>query len=294
MRFVIVTGMSGAGKTMALKFLEDIGFFCVDNLPPTLISKFAEICLRAESGMDKVALGIDIRGGELLKDLLPELSAIMAAKSVENANVGGLTPEILYLDASNETIIKRYKETRRSHPLAKKGTIEEGISKEAGMLSKIKDNADFIIDTTNVLTRELKEKINDIFLDGKKFENIIISVISFGFKNGIPNDSDMVFDARFLPNPFYIPEMRELTGNDAIVSDYVLGFDASREFLKKVEEMIEFLLPNFRIEGKNRLVISIGCMGGRHRSVAFTNELFKRLNEKGHSLLINHRDIEKR
>jgi len=285
MQFVIVTGMSGAGKTTALKFLEDIGFFCVDNLPPSLISKFAEISMRAGSGMEKVALGIDIRGGNLLDDLLPKIKELSDE----------IKTQIVFLEATDERIIKRYKETRRNHPLAvKEGggqTIESGIRRERQLLSEIRQKADFIIDTTHLLARQLKEKINDVFLDEKKFDSLIVTVMSFGYKYGVPNDSDLVFDVRFLPNPFYLQEMRELTGNDACVRDYVLGFPAASEFLEKLSDMFEFLLPHYRIEGKNRLVLSIGCTGGKHRSVTLANEICKRLKKNGHSVSLSHRNV---
>ena len=248
MKFVIVTGMSGAGKTTVLKFLEDINYFCADNLPPALLLKFAEL-FEQGSEIDKVALGIDIRGGRLFKDLFHGLSQL-----TEN----GYDYDILFLDASDESLIKRFKETRRSHPLSKTGSIAEGIQKERETLKDVKKRADYIIDTSNILTRELKEKINSIFVLNEKFESLIITVCSFGFKYGIPIDSDLVFDVRFLPNPFYIQELKEFTGNDECVSSYVIGFEESRIFLDYFTDMVEFLIPQYIKEGKNRLVISIG------------------------------------
>ena len=284
MRFVIVTGMSGAGKSTVLKFLEDINFFCVDNLPPALIPKFAELCYEQGGEIDKVAMGIDIRGGKLFSDLFSVLSELQSF---------GYDYEILFLDASEKTLIKRYKESRRSHPLSKGGSIAEGIAKERQMLEEVKKKATYIIETSHILTRELKEQINKIFLENQKFESLIITVCSFGFKYGIPVDSDLVFDVRFLPNPFYIQELKELTGNDAPVYDYVMNFEESNIFLEKLTDMLEFLIPQYIKEGKNQLIISIGCTGGKHRSVTLANALYKKLYEKNHNILLKHNDIEK-
>lgn len=284
MRFVIVTGMSGAGKTSALKFLEDINYFCVDNMPPALLPKFAELCYEQDGGIERVAMGIDIRGGKLFYDLFSVLFELQ-----EN----GYDYEILFLDASDHVLIKRYKETRRSHPLSRRESIEEGICKEREMLREVKAKATYIIDTSNVLTRELKEQINRIFQDDEKFESLVITVCSFGFKYGIPVDSDLVFDVRFLPNPYYIPELKELSGNDSPVSDYVMSFPESKEFLDKLVDMLEFLIPHYIKEGKNSLVISIGCTGGKHRSVTLANALFTALGQAHHTVLLKHNDVEK-
>lgn len=284
MRFVIVTGMSGAGKTSVLKFLEDINFFCVDNLPPALLPKFAELCYEQEGEIERVAMGIDIRGGRLFNDLFEVLSDLQDK---------GYEYEILYLDASDEVLIKRYKETRRSHPLSRNGSIQEGILKEREMLRDVKTKATYIIDTSQALTRQLKEQINDIFVENKKHENLVITIQSFGFKYGIPTDSDLVFDVRFLPNPFYIQELKELTGNDEPVSSYVMQFEESQTFLNKLVDMVEFLIPLYIKEGKNNLVISIGCTGGKHRSVTLANALYSALGEDKHMLLLKHHDIEK-
>lgn len=280
MKFIIVTGMSGAGKSSALKFLEDMGFFCIDNLPPFLISKLAQIYFQSDSQMKQVAIGIDIRGGELFKDLFSNL------QQLEKDDY-----KILFLDASDDSLVKRFKETRRAHPLAQNDRIITGIQKERAILQEVKDKANYIIDTSYMRTNELKEKINDIFIGEKKFDSLIINVMSFGFKYGIPHDSDLVFDVRFLPNPFYIPQLKEKTGNDFAVSDYVLKYDVSKKFLEKVLDLITFLIPNYIHEGKNQLVISIGCTGGKHRSVTLTNEIYKKLLAMSYSVLINHRDI---
>lgn len=284
MRFVIVTGMSGAGKTSVLKFLEDINFFCVDNLPPALLPKFAELCYEQEGEIERVAMGIDIRGGRLFNDLFEVLSDLQAK---------GYEYEILFLDASDEVLIKRYKETRRSHPLSRNGSIQEGILKEREMLRDVKTKATYIIDTSQALTRQLKEQINGIFVENKKHENLVITIQSFGFKYGIPTDSDLVFDVRFLPNPFYIQELKELTGNDEPVSSYVMQFEESQTFLQKLVDMVEFLIPLYIKEGKNNLVISIGCTGGKHRSVTLANALYAALGQDKHTMLLQHHDIEK-
>lgn len=284
MRFVIVTGMSGAGKTSVLKFLEDINFFCVDNLPPALLPKFAELCYEQEGEIERVAMGIDIRGGKLFNDLFEVLSSLQEK---------GYEYEILFLDASDEVLIKRYKETRRSHPLSRNGSIQEGIRKEREMLRDVKTKATYIIDTSQALTRQLKEQINGIFVENKKHENLVITIQSFGFKYGIPTDSDLVFDVRFLPNPFYIQELKEQTGNDEPVSSYVMQFEESQIFLQKLVDMVEFLIPLYIKEGKNNLVISIGCTGGKHRSVTLANALFAELGQEKHTLLLQHHDIEK-
>ncbi|MDR1537142.1 MAG: RNase adapter RapZ [Clostridiales bacterium] len=284
MHFLIVTGMSGAGKSTVLKFLEDAGYFCVDNLPPSLIPKFAEICYRPGSDIKQVALGIDVRGGKLFEDVFAGLEAL----SRDN-----LEYTILFLDASDETLVKRYKETRHSHPLAKNERVITGIDKEREMLSEVKKRASFIIDTSNTLTRQLKEMINEIIIKNKKFNSLMITVLSFGFKYGIPDDSDLVFDVRFIPNPFYIQELKEKTGLEAPVRSYVMKLDATKGFLEKWIDMLNFLIPHYVNEGKNQLVISVGCTGGKHRSVALAEWLFMTLQNQGLAAVINHRDIDK-
>ena len=283
MKFIIVTGMSGAGKSSVLKFLEDVGFFCVDNLPPFLILKFAQMYFEMSTQIKKVAIGIDIRGGKLFNDLFFNL------EKIDKANY-----KILFLDASDNVLVKRFKETRRVHPIAKAKSerIIFGIKKEREILKKVKSRADYIIDTSFMKSNDLKEKINDIFVTQKKFDGLMINIISFGFKYGIPEDSDLVFDVRFLPNPFYIKELKDLTGNDLDVKNYVLKFDLSHKFLDKVLDLINFLIPNYIHEGKNQLVISIGCTGGKHRSVTIANEIYKKLLDSGRNVLINHRDIK--
>lgn len=283
MRFVIVTGLSGAGKTQAIRCLEDLGYFCVDNLPATLIPKFAEACYQTEGKIDKIALVIDIRGGQFFDDLFVSLNYLKEQD---------LSYEILFLDASDEAIIKRFKESRRKHPLAPDGRILNGIIKERNRLKEVKDRANNIIDTTKLSTRELRERLTSIYSEEGQIENeLMITVLSFGFKYGIPVDSDLVFDVRFLPNPFYIPELKVFSGNDKEVRDYVFNFEVTNSFINKLQDMVEFLIPNYLKEGKRQLIISIGCTGGRHRSVAIANEVNKRLKEMGHKTTIDHRDI---
>ncbi len=284
MRFVIVTGMSGAGKSTALKTLEDMGFFCVDNLPVMLIEKFAEIAHDDKLEVDNVAIGIDIRSG----DALGELSECLQEMKKNNYNY-----EILFLDSNEAALVKRYKETRRKHPLSKTGRINEGIVKEREKIEFLKQRADYIIDTSNLLTRELKIELDKIFVNGEDYNNIIITVMSFGFKYGIPRDSDLVYDVRFLPNPYYDLSLRPLTGNDEAVVNVVSDCDEYKEFMDKLSDMVKFLLPFYKREGKSQLVISIGCTGGKHRSVTVVNELSNRLKELPYTVRSFHRDITK-
>lgn len=285
MRFVIVTGMSGAGKSSVLKMLEDAGYFCVDNLPVPLISKFAEIAYGESSAMEKVALGIDIRNGEGLE---------LMGEALESLSHIKIDYEILYLECDDKVLVKRYKETRRSHPLSGNGRIEDGIEKERAKMSGFRKKADYIIDTSQLLTRELRREVFKIFVDNhKNYSNFFVTILSFGFKYGIPSDSDLVFDVRFLPNPYYIDSMRPQTGNDKDVYDYVMQSPLSGEFLDKLEDMVRFLIPNYVAEGKNQLVVSIGCTGGKHRSVTLANALYSRLESLEYGLKVEHRDIEK-
>lgn len=285
MRFVVVTGMSGAGKSTALKMLEDMGYFCVDNLPIPLMPKFAEMLSTPDTEIDKVALGIDIRGGQAFKGLEKNLSQIGRS---------GIHYEILFLDAGDDVLVKRYKETRRQHPLGGDGHIDRGIAKEREKIAFLKMQATYILDTSKMLTRELRLELEKIFVEGKDFKNLYITVMSFGFKYGIPQDADLVFDVRFLPNPYYIEDLKPKTGNDPEVRDYVMDNDKAREFLAKLTGMIEFLIPNYILEGKNQLVIAIGCTGGKHRSVTLANALYQFLEPKdNYGVRIEHRDIGK-
>ncbi len=285
MRFVIVTGMSGAGKITALKTLEDMGYFCVDNLPIQLIKKFAEIAYDAQIQVDNVAISVDIRSGRALS----QLNACLSDLKDNN-----YTYEILFMECSDETLVKRYKETRRKHPLATKNDrIIDGIKKERGLISFIKEESDYIIDTSSLLVRELKTELDKIFIQNEEYGNFIITVMSFGFKYGIPRDSDIVQDVRFLPNPYYDENLRPLSGNDSEVHDYVMDCDEAFEYLDKLTELLKFLIPNYIKEGKTQLVVSIGCTGGKHRSVTIANELFDRLNKSTYTVRLFHRDIDK-
>lgn len=284
MRFVIITGLSGAGKSQAVKSFEDLGYFCVDNLPPKLIPKFADLCFQSQGKIEKVALVIDIRGGIFFDDLVEVL---------KDLEVGDYSHEILFLEASDEVLIKRFKETRRNHPLAPRGLVSVGINEERKKLGQIKSMADQIINTSDLKPKELKEKIREIYQDHQNDHRMLINILSFGFKYGIPLDSDLVFDVRFLPNPFYIESLRPHTGKDEQVQNYVLKFEDTKTFIQKLEDMADFLIPNYVKEGKSQLVISIGCTGGKHRSVTIANSLYHSLTQKGHWVVINHRDIEK-
>lgn len=285
MRFVIVTGMSGAGKSTALKMLEDAGYFCVDNLPIPLFSKFMELLSNTEDAPSQIAVGVDIRSGQALDELQAQLE-YMSEKQVAY--------EILFLDCQDDILVKRYKETRRSHPLAGDGRVDKGIAKEREKLAFLKERADYILDTSQLLTRELKKELEQVFINNKSFKNLMVTILSFGFKYGIPADADLVFDVRFLPNPYYIDELKKLTGNDAPVSDYVMSFPESNIFLEKLVDMVRFLIPNYILEGKNQLVIGIGCTGGKHRSVTLANALYRELSgEEGYGVKFEHRDIEK-
>lgn len=283
MRFVIVTGMSGAGKSTALKILEDLGYFCADNIPLPLVEKFAELSVMPENEYNKVALGVDIRAGNDIKRIRPVLERLVAE---------GISYEILFLDASDKVLLKRYKETRRSHPLARDGRVDDGIARERMELQFLKEQADVILDTSGLLTRELRSEMEKIFVNSLEYRNIYITILSFGFKYGIPADSDLVFDVRFLPNPYYIDELKHKTGKDREVQEYVMKTDTAGQFLEKLEDMIEFLLPNYVAEGKNQLVISIGCTGGQHRSVTLAEHLYQHLSRHAeYGLKLEHRDI---
>lgn len=285
MRFVVVTGMSGGGKRTALKMLEDIGFYCVDNLPEPLVEKFVEVFATPDRAMTKVALGLDVRSDKTRGGV---------EKTLDMLREKGHSFEILFMDANEQVILRRYKESRRLHPLAEDGRIEEGIRRERSILEGLRKKADYVIDTSNLLTRELKEELDRIFIRGEEYNSLMINIVSFGFKNGIVADADLVFDVRFLPNPFYIDELKQKTGNDKEVQDYVMSFDEAHVFMDKLTEMINFLIPNYIKEGKYQLVIGIGCTGGKHRSVTLANALYDRLKDKGsYGIKISHRDVDK-
>ena len=285
MRFVIVTGMSGAGKSTAMKMMEDMGFFCIDNLPIPLLDKLVDFTTNFQTQMQKIAIGIDARSGEELNKV-QDMLEILRQKDVRY--------EILFLDAEDNVLVKRYKETRRNHPLAPGERVDKGIGKERERLAYLKKEADFIIDTSRLLTRELKGELERIFIGDEAYKNLFVTILSFGFKYGIPADSDIVMDVRFLPNPYYVEELRPKTGNDVEIQQFVMQYPDAKEFLDKLESLIEFLIPRYISEGKNQLVIAIGCTGGKHRSVTLANELYKRLDgNKEYGLKIEHRDIGK-
>ena len=283
MKFVILTGMSGAGKSTAIKMMEDIGYYCVDNLPIALLEKFVELSsLQETAELQKVAVGIDIRNGQALEEMRDVLARIKK-KQVHY--------EILFLDAEDSVLVKRYKETRRNHPLSGGDRVDKGIEEERKRLAFLKESADYIIDTSQLLTRELKAELDKIFVQNQDYKNLFITILSFGFKYGIPADSDLVFDVRFLPNPFYIKEIRAYTGLEAPVRDYVLGKEETREFLSHLYELVDYLLPLYQREGKRRLMIAIGCTGGAHRSVAISEALGAHLRALGQPVSVSHRDI---
>ena len=283
-RFVIVTGMSGAGRNSVLRMLEDMGYFCIDNLPVRMIPKLTKVFISESKSMDRVALGIDIRNLQGLSELGDILGEMKEA---------GCRYEILFLEADSKVLVKRYKETRRNHPLALQGRVDKAIEEERKELAPIKKKADYILDTSHMLVRDLKQEIDKIFLDKEEYQNFFVTILSFGFKYGIPSDSDLVFDVRFLPNPYYIPELKPQTGNDRDVYEYVMDSEQAGVFLKQLYQMIRFLIPNYILEGKNQIVISIGCTGGKHRSVTIANALGKKMQELPYSLKIEHRDIGK-
>ena len=284
MRLLILTGMSGAGKSTALKMLEDMGYYCVDNLPIQLLKSFVDLSDRQEFKRQRVVVGIDIRSGEtlsLLSDILSELE--QDGKK-----------DVLFMDAEEDVLVNRYKETRRTHPLSQSERIYTGIEKERQAMQFLKERADYIIDTSHLLPRDLKGELEKIFVEDKNYESLFVTIMSFGFKYGIPADADLVFDVRFLPNPYYVEELRPKTGNDREIQQFVMRHPQAHVFLNKLEDMIRFLIPNYISEGKNRLVIAIGCTGGKHRSVTLANELYQRLSQdEGYGLKIEHRDIEK-
>jgi UPF0042 nucleotide-binding protein len=284
LKLVIITGLSGAGKTLAMRVFEDHGYFCVDNLPPALIPTFMELCSHSLKKINKIALVIDIRGGGFFDKLFESLNEMADS---------GYDYEILFLEASDEVLIKRYKESRRRHPLALEGRIVEGRASERQIMSRLRDEADYIIDTSNKKPSELKEEITMRFIEQGREERLLINLVSFGFKHGIPLDADLIFDVRFIPNPYYIDELRPCSGKDKEVKDFVMNWPESRQFLKKLLDMVQYLIPFYIREGKTQLVIAIGCTGGRHRSVVITNELAGMLKANRHRVTVDHRDIDK-
>ena len=284
MKFLIVTGMSGSGKSGAVNILEDIGYYCIDNIPPQLIPKFAEICVN-NGQMKKVAIVTDIRGGELFLELDEGLNYL------KNNN---MDTSILFLDSSDDVLIKRYKETRRKHPLDEQshGSLQDAIDAERKILASVREHADYYIDTSELSMGQLKETVYSLFLDDPN-ESMVVKVMSFGYKYGVSREADLVFDVRCLPNPFYIPELKHHTGTESCVSDFVMKFEQSQTLLSKLEDMLDFLIPLYIHEGKSQLVIAFGCTGGKHRSVTFAEAIFKYLSDKKMKCRISHRDINK-
>lgn len=285
MEFIIVTGISGSGKSSAVKVLEDIGFFCIDNMPPQLIPNFASLC-NENDDISKVAIVTDIRGGSLFFKL---------SDTIAKLHIRGIDVKVLFLEASREVLMKRYKETRRKHPLdeVSGGDTAKAIDAEIELLSEIRENADYIVDSTFLSTAQLKEQIAGLFLD-KPSDGMIVSCMSFGFKYGAPAEADLVFDVRCLPNPFYIPELKTKTGLDNEVQEYVMKFEQSVELREKLFDLIDFLIPHYVAEGKSRLVIAFGCTGGKHRSVTFAEQISEHLRERDIKVRTLHRDIEKK
>ncbi len=284
MHLTIVTGMSGAGKTQALRFFEDLGRFCIDNLPPVLMPKLMEL-YKSIGGEDaNVVLVIDARVGSMIKELLSQITAIRNS---------GHQCDVLFLDATSEALVSRYKETRRTHPLDLKGGLLESIEEERNIIKELYDFADVVIDTSDMKLKELHERLKSIYASGKLVKTMNVNVMAFGFKYGAPVDADLVFDVRFLPNPFYIEELKPKTGNDTEVQEYVMQFNESRIFLKKLEEMIEFLLPLYVEEGKTSLTVAIGCTGGKHRSITMANKLIDKVRNLGYEANPVYRDIGK-
>ncbi len=282
---IIITGLSGAGKSHALKTLEDLGYFCVDNLPPSLIPKFMELCSGAVEPRQKIALVVDIRGGEFFEDLSNAMSDMKAS---------GIRPVVLFLEADDDTLIRRYKLTRRRHPLSPHGGILEGIKDERARLQGIRDQASTIVDTSHLSPGEFRKQLLDIVSKHVRVKKLIITLVSFGYKHGLPLDADLVFDIRFLPNPHYVPELKPLSGLDPEVSGFVLDSPLTQKFLKHFKKFIDFLIPNFIEEGKTHLTVAIGCTGGRHRSVAITETIKSYFESREHMVVVEHRDIERR
>ncbi len=283
MRFVIVTGMSGGGKNTVMKMMEDAGFYCVDNLPVSLIDKFVALLAMPNNDIEKVVLGLDARADQFFEE---------AAQVVSGLKEKGYPLEVLFLEASDATLIKRYKESRRVHPVDPRGMIENGIAKERKGLNAMRELADYVIDTSGLLTKDLKMELDRIFVRDEDYNNLMVNVMSFGFKHGIPSDVDLVFDVRFLPNPYYVDELKHKTGNDKDVQDFVKAGEEFDIFLEKLTDLLSFLIPNYVKEGKYRLVIAVGCTGGKHRSVTVANELYQRLKNHGdYGITVYHRDI---
>ena len=283
-RFVVITGLSGAGKSYAIKCFEDMGYFCVDNLPAPLIPTFAELCTESTREIHRIALGIDVREGEYLRDLVQILEKLKAS--------GHLT-EVLFLEASDEVLVQRYQETRRRHPLAGDGTIRDGILRERSELADLREMADRVVDTSRMTVHQLKDLLVEHYGVGEHRPHLQVTLVSFGYKFGIPFDADLVFDARFLPNPFFVPDLKALDGRHEAVRGFLSGSAEGKEFLVRLESFLDYLLPHYRREGKAYLTVAVGCTGGRHRSVAVVEELRRYLEEQGVNPVVAHRDVDR-
>lgn len=281
-RLIIITGLSGAGKTQASRHMEDLGYFCIDNLPPVFIPKFAELCAHSTGRVEKVALVVDARSGEFFDTLMATL---------DDLDEHGVDYEILFMEASDAAIISRYKETRRSHPMAPSSRISDGIEKERAKLKAVRERATHIIDTSDLPMATLKEKISRYFGQDAQGRTMAVTVLSFGFKFGMPIDADIMLDVRFLPNPYYLPELRHKSGMTDEVADYIGKWPVTQQFMNKLSDLIAFLLPQYKKEGKSQLVIAIGCTGGMHRSVYVAGRLFDLIKEKGYAANLEHRDM---
>ncbi len=286
MQFIIVTGMSGSGKSSAMNVLEDIGFYCIDNIPPQLLTKFADICTHSEGKLERVAVAVDIRSGELFGEIVDRWRMLKDMKELD--------VKILYIEANDEVIIKRYKETRRKHPLDQKfsGCLHKVLTFEREQLSPMREAADYYVDSSYLSAAQLKKEIRDLFLE-KSSDSLLIKTMSFGFKYGVSTEADLVFDVRCLPNPYYIKDLRPKTGCDSSVRDYVMSFEQSQQLLVKIKDLLDFLIPLYVQEGKSQLVIAFGCTGGKHRSITFTELITDYLSSQGLRVQKNHRDIQK-
>ncbi len=286
MDLLIVTGMSGSGKSCVMDVMEDIGYYCIDNIPPKLIPRFVDLCRHSESGMDKLAVAVDIRTGDMFAEIFYTWQKLKDNSDIE--------VKVLFIEASDEVLIKRYKETRRKHPLDERfnGNLHQAIRFEWERLSQLREIADYYIETSNLTANQLKEQVKDLFLD-KRSDSLAIKVMSFGFKYGASTESDLVFDVRCLPNPYYIDELRHRTGCEESVREYVMSFEQSRKLMEKVKDLLDFLIPLYISEGKSQLVIAFGCTGGKHRSVTFTELIASYLSDKEYRVQKYHRDITK-
>ena len=282
MEVVIISGLSGAGKSQAVNCLEDMGYYCIDNLPPALVKNFIELAMSERNLIEKAAFVIDIRGGDFFEDIKPCL-AYLKEKELDH--------KVLFLEASNEVLIRRFKETRRLHPLNEDGENLVGIEKEREILSDLRTVADYVIDTSNMKAAKLKQELKSIFENGEEEIKFIVNIMSFGFKHGIPLEADMVFDMRFLPNPYYVPSLKKLTGNSKKIQDYVLKYDEAQQFIENVDRMLKQMIPCYIREGKYHLNLAFGCTGGHHRSVTMANVFAKKLKESGLRITIEHRDL---